>query len=95
MRRTLQRVTAAGLVVAAATLGCNKQLVREKNPPDPLLVSKKPVEGRQSDQHGPVATAIPQPPPLPYAATATVEAPSDTAPLPPAKLLGLKPLPPH
>jgi hypothetical protein len=32
-----------GVAVAA---GCNKSALREKPPPDPLLTSKKPIEGK-------------------------------------------------
>jgi hypothetical protein len=36
-----------GAFVLGAPLGCTKQVVRDKAPPDPLLVSKKAVEGKQ------------------------------------------------
>jgi hypothetical protein len=66
-----------GALALAAPLGCTKQVVRDKTPPDPLLVSKKPVEGKQN-----VLPAEPRPraefPPPPPA---------------PARVLGLQPVP--
>jgi hypothetical protein len=53
-------------------LGCGEKSVINKQVRDPLLISKKPVEGR-AGQPAPVhlASAEPSPPPLPEAAVAT------------------------
>jgi hypothetical protein len=53
MWRTVGRACLAALVVGSVGLGCQKQAVQQKVPPDPLLTSKKPVEGNP-------AAAVPQ-----------------------------------
>jgi hypothetical protein len=64
------RVTALLLVA----MGCNKQAVRDKPVSDPLLTSKKPVEGRAGSA-GPHATFIEvPPPPVPAPEPATLTA---------------------
>jgi hypothetical protein len=45
MRRALTQFVLAGLLLGG-TVGCTKPAVKEKPVPDPLLTSKKPVEGR-------------------------------------------------
>jgi hypothetical protein len=92
MRRTLLNVGLISLILGAA-VGCNKQVVREKTPPDPLLVSKKPVEGKPHEGE-PVHTARldPPAPPQPAAGTATVAVPWETSPVRSVKL-GLEPVP--
>jgi hypothetical protein len=39
------RTGLAALLLGGAAVGCTRSAVRQKTPPDPLLVSKKPVEG--------------------------------------------------
>jgi hypothetical protein len=47
MPRRFRRAAASVAIACAAFLGCNRSVVQQqKQPPDPLLVSKKPVEGR-------------------------------------------------
>jgi hypothetical protein len=65
MRRTLQQLVLAVLVVLGASLGCNRAVVQDKPPKDPLLTSKKPIEGRSNfSEPRPTSREIP-PPPLP------------------------------
>lgn len=74
MRYRLARIGLAALLGCGATLGCDFGAVRNKYPPDPLLLSKKPVEGKITGA-GPVLVARAEPvaPPLPE--TALVSAP--------------------
>jgi hypothetical protein len=54
----------AGLLAAMA--GCHTPAVQPKTPPDPLLITKKPIEGRPtSNTPGLSARVEPPPPPLP------------------------------
>lgn len=46
MRRNIGHVVVAVLVLGCLTTGCTRPLVKHKQPADPLLVSKKPVEGK-------------------------------------------------
>ncbi len=46
MARTLQRLGLLGLFLSGGLLGCTKLAVQPKQVPDPLLVTKPPVEGR-------------------------------------------------
>jgi hypothetical protein len=88
MRRTLLQVGLAALLVGVA-FGCQKQLVRkDKTPPDPLLVSKKPVEGRPHEEEEPPRSARVELPPPPPAGGGTVTV---AAPGTPAALVGVKP----
>jgi hypothetical protein len=64
MTRTVVRAGLAVLLLGGAAVGCTKSAVRQKTPPDPLLVSKKPVEG--VPQSAPPATARVEVPPPPY-----------------------------
>jgi hypothetical protein len=45
-RRLLMHSVLAGLLFTWLLAGCHKPAVREKPVPDPLLTSKKPIEGR-------------------------------------------------
>ena len=69
MRRKLGQVGLATLLLTTLTLGCNKSAVRQKEPPpDPLLVTKKPVEGKPTPEEAPAlarAEPIPPAPPAP------------------------------
>jgi hypothetical protein len=61
MRRGLRLIGTLTLL-GSATLGCHKSSVEQKVPPDPLLISKKPIEG----QPHPDLKDLPQrPDPLP------------------------------
>jgi hypothetical protein len=52
------------LFCCGALLGCHKSAVQHKEPPDPLLVSKPPVEGRNHTAHStPLSRSEPTPPP--------------------------------
>jgi hypothetical protein len=65
MARTLRHVGWLGLVLGGVLLGCTKLAVQPKQVPDPLLVTKTPVEGRpHAAQASPVhrITAPPTPP---------------------------------
>ena len=48
MRRHAMQFVLAGLILWAGLSGCATPVVKEKPVPDPLLTSKKPVEGRAS-----------------------------------------------
>jgi hypothetical protein len=58
------------LLVGGALFGCHKSAVQHKETPDPLLVTKPPVEGRSGTSHAsPLArTQPPQPPSAPAGA---------------------------
>jgi hypothetical protein len=79
--------------MVAAAIGCNKHVVREKTPPDPLLVSKKPVEGKPNlgDPARP-QLADPTPPPVPhgYDVRHMASMPGTTYPEHPVKLLAVQ-----
>jgi hypothetical protein len=65
MRRSLWRVASLALAVGLAA-GCHRQAVQQKTPPDPLVQSKKPVEGRPQGEPADVAAhPYPAPPPGP------------------------------
>jgi hypothetical protein len=67
MRRTLRRAALAAALFGTAT-GCTRSVVQQnKQPPDPLLVSKKPVEGKPTSLAGPrsLARVDPRPPVFP------------------------------
>jgi len=54
------------LVVLGIVLGCHKPLVQQKTPPDPLLISKKPIEGKDTPGEPVLSPRVdPQQPPLP------------------------------
>ena len=67
MRRYLWVVGFIGLVGLIGFTGCTKPVLRDKPPPDPLLTSKKPIEGKQHlGDARPVSTEeMPAPPPKP------------------------------
>ena len=63
MWRTLWRIGLAVVVLGGAGVGCQRQSVRTKPPPpDPLLISKKPVEGRPAAATEATARVEPPPP---------------------------------
>jgi hypothetical protein len=67
MRGKLRRISWVSLVVGFAVLGCTKTAVQQKPVPDPLLVTKPPVEGRpHAAQASPIHRSEPSPkPPAP------------------------------
>jgi len=66
MLRTLLRAVVLSLLLGGIVLGCHKPMVQQKVPPDPLLISKKPIEGRSQLGEPVLSTRIdPQPPPVP------------------------------
>jgi hypothetical protein len=66
MVRTLLRSLLLLLLLGGIVMGCHKSMVQQKVPPDPLLISKKPIEGKSEQGEPFLATRIdPQPPPLP------------------------------
>lgn len=46
MRRYLWSIGLFAFFIAVTLSGCTKPALRDKPPPDPLLSSKKPVEGK-------------------------------------------------
>jgi hypothetical protein len=80
MMRNVVRTGLAALLLGGAALGCTKAAVRQKTPPDPLLVSKKPVEGvPQAAPPASVRAEVP-PPPYPGGDVSTVSAHRPPAP---------------
>ncbi len=65
MRRRLRRWGLMTLLLGGMTLGCTRAAVQHKEPPDPLLVTKKPVEGRPRRADADLAPDAMQPPPPP------------------------------
>ena len=61
------------LFALGAFVGCHKPAVREKPLPDPLLTSKKPIEGRSIFQEtSDPREELPPPPPAPGKVPGTV-----------------------
>jgi hypothetical protein len=72
MLRPFRRAALAAAIFSVA-LGCNRSVVQQnKQPPDPLLVSKKPVEGKPTSSTNPrtLVRVDPQPPAMPGQETA-------------------------
>jgi hypothetical protein len=66
MGRRLWRTVLCALVLGGATFGCHRSAVQNKQPPDPLLMTKKPVEGRlRGNEPGMTARAEMIPSPVP------------------------------
>jgi len=68
----MQRLCLAALLGSSMAVGCERAATR--TPPDPLLVSKKPVPGKNPDaEPEPVAVALGEPsaPPMPLSAVAS------------------------
>jgi hypothetical protein len=64
MARILRHVGLLSVFLGGALLGCTKLAVQPKQPHDPLLVTKPPVEGRpRAAQASPVHSIDPPPPP--------------------------------
>src|SRR6516165_9204476 len=82
MRLRAKSLLATSICVVCL-LGCSEKSAIHKQVRDPLLISKKPIEGRtESPQSNPPAYAELSPPPVPETAVAT-------APVSP-EVLGLK-----
>jgi hypothetical protein len=83
MQRSLRRAALAAAILGA-TFGCTRSMVQQNNkqPPDPLLVSKKPVEGKPTSNTAPrdMARVDPQPPAFPmYDGTMNAASPDGPA----------------
>ena len=65
MGRRLGRIGLLAVILGGMALGCTKAAVQHKEPPDPLLVTKKPVEGRPRRADADPAFDAPPPPPPP------------------------------
>lgn len=66
MRTLLGRSGLLALLIGGIVLGCHKPMVQQKQPPDPLLISKKPIEGKETPGDPVLVPRIdPQQPPLP------------------------------
>ncbi len=67
MARKIRHVGWFTLLFCGAILGCTKMAVQQKSVPDPLLVTKPPVEGRaHAAQASPIHRIEPMPsPPAP------------------------------
>jgi hypothetical protein len=66
MRQIVGTIGLAVVVVWGGLAGCHKPAVREKPLPDPLLTSKKPVEGKPHTEDPEAARPhLPPPPPMP------------------------------
>jgi hypothetical protein len=67
MARKLRHISWLTLLFGGAILGCTKTAVQQKTVPDPLLVTKPPVEGRShAAQSSPINRSEPSPkPPAP------------------------------
>jgi hypothetical protein len=74
--------------VAVSAVGCNRSVVRDKQVPDPLVMTKRPVEGKShmTAGHKTAWSDVPAPPRPEPATITTVSNPPD------ARLMGLKPL---
>jgi hypothetical protein len=80
----------AGLLLLGSLTGCTKPVVREKPVPDPLLTSKKPVEGRSglSDADRGVSEDLLPPPPPPASGLEMPRRAADDADI--VRLLGVE-----
>ncbi|MFO0846212.1 MAG: hypothetical protein U0797_28180 [Gemmataceae bacterium] len=68
MRRALGTLGLAAAFLLGSQAGCTKPAVREKPLPDPLLTSKKPIEGKPHlTDPGERDGELPPPPPMPRA----------------------------
>lgn len=64
MARKFRHSSWIALFLVNAVLGCTKTAVQQKSVPDPLLLSKHPVEGRtHAAQSSPIRRDAPTPPP--------------------------------
>ncbi len=74
MMRTVVRAVLAAVLLGGAAAGCTRSAVRQKTPPDPLLVSKTPVEGVPPAAPQTSARAEVPPPPFPGGDVSTASA---------------------
>jgi hypothetical protein len=68
------------ILLLGLVLGCNRQVVQQKQPPDPLLVSKMPVEGRPTARKIDATARVEPPPPYPGGEIATTSVQRDLPP---------------
>jgi hypothetical protein len=62
--RKLRRIGWMTLFVSSALLGCTKSALQQKQVPDPMLVTKPPVQGgKHGAQASPIHRLEPTPPP--------------------------------
>jgi len=88
MGRKLQHLGRATLLIGGALLGCHKSAIQHKEPPDPLLVTKPPVEGRpHTAKSSPLTGNEPTPPMPPSGDSPTSVRHDGAAPVRPAHLL--------
>jgi hypothetical protein len=57
-----RRIILSAALLAAA-LGCHTPAVQPKTPPDPLLITKKPIEGRPTSAGAGLSARLEPPPP--------------------------------
>ncbi len=88
MARLLLRLGLGSCLSAALLCGCHKNAVQHKEPPDPLLVTKKPVEGRPRSPETTTAWNEPTPPPVPDHEVGPLTAPQHVASVPGPPLMG-------
>jgi hypothetical protein len=67
MRRFIGTCSLAALIIWGGLAGCQRSVVREKPLPDPLLTSKKPIEGKPhiTEANSGIDEDLPPPPPAP------------------------------
>ncbi len=84
MRRWLLRAWLISAVVSWCLSGCKSSAPKQAYPNDPLLVSKKPVEGKLNQGQGKpqaLVRAEPAMPPLPIEALVPQPAPAASLPI--------------
>lgn len=86
MRRNMWRFCMGFLLISSFTLGCHRAAIQQKQPPDPLLVSKKPIEGKSVSANptptsDPTARRSPVAPVMPGREPALVTVPRDNVPV--------------
>jgi hypothetical protein len=66
MGRTIYRVLLMAALLVGVAPGCTRSAVKQKQPPDPLLLSKKPVEGKPTSLERDMSARLDfAPPPAP------------------------------
>jgi hypothetical protein len=71
VRRQCGRSWLAAALAGSLLLGCERAAVRAPYPPDPLFLTKKPVQGKVESVRPELAYNEPAAPPLPPTALAT------------------------
>jgi hypothetical protein len=82
MKRSVRRILMTAAILGAAT-GCTRSVVQQnKQPPDPLLISKKPVEGKPTSNSSARSLARIDPqPPAPLSSETSLIANGQSAPV--------------